>query len=189
MVDKVQPLKLEDASTGGDEVDQFPTGLDPTEDYVECGGLVVADTTNGVRDESTVLSRVGNDLLFKDGNNTSPVTLSQLLLGGGLTESQHLVLRQLIHLADGGGPWEGFASGAYREILPVASPFPSSIIWWTNSSKTQKIVEQVIIRNPNRSASSVIWRIYNNTGNLIIEATDTITYSGAFEVSRTRTLA
>ena len=36
---------------------------------------------------------------------------------GGITADQHAALRQLIHLADGiGGPFEGFLSGAYREV-------------------------------------------------------------------------
>ena len=42
--------------------------------------------------------------------------------GSGITASQHEVLRQLVHLADGtGGPWNGFASGAVCDTLPYGT--------------------------------------------------------------------
>jgi len=59
--------------------------------------------------------------------------------GSGLTEAEHKVLRQLIHFIE--GPAEGFVSGLYQETLPLASPFPTSIIWYESVSKQKKIVE------------------------------------------------
>lgn len=39
MVDKIKPLKMEDANDGGTEVDLGPTEVDPTEDYLSTKGL------------------------------------------------------------------------------------------------------------------------------------------------------
>ena len=82
-LDKVQPLKLEDPATGT-QLDMFPTALNPQQDFVECMGVVIDDASN--RDEKTVVDRLGNDMRFKDGNNTTPVTLSQLVAGPGSTD-------------------------------------------------------------------------------------------------------
>lgn len=104
---------------------------------------------------------------------------------GSLTEDQHDALHQLIHFINE-GPGTGFASGAYKEILPIASPFPTSIIWYTDSSKSIKIVEKLLVYNPNRTPTTITWKMYNN-GSVIVTLVDTITYSGQFEISRTRT--
>jgi hypothetical protein len=82
-IDKVQPLKLEDPTTGGDDTDLFPTELDPLEDYVECRGVALANDTT--RDDNVIISRnSSSDLTFKDLTNTTPVTLTQLLAGSEL---------------------------------------------------------------------------------------------------------
>lgn len=85
-IDKVQPLKLEDSATGGSELDQFPTELNPQEDYVECAGLVLDDAAN--RDETTRVFRDGDDLKFVDTHNPTPATLSELRAGGGYVATQ-----------------------------------------------------------------------------------------------------
>lgn len=110
--------------------------------------------------------------------------------GGGVTAAQHAALRQLIHLADGGGPFEQFLSGAYREILPVAGPFPTSIIWYEDVTKTKKIVEKTIVRDSYQNATSVQWKAYDTDGSTVLSTvTDTITYSGPFETGRVRAIA
>lgn len=102
---------------------------------------------------------------------------------------QHPSLRQLVHLADEGGPFEGFASGAYQETLPSASPFPTSVIWWTSSAKTAKIVEETITYNPNKTIATDQWKVYDVDGvTVLATVTDTISYSGVFETNRTRTI-
>jgi len=103
--------------------------------------------------------------------------------------SEHPALRQLIHLA-GGGPFEGFASGAYLETLPAASPFPTSAIWWTDSGKTQKIVENTVVYNANKTVATDTWIAYDTDGTTVLATVvDTITYSGVFETSRTRAIS
>lgn len=110
--------------------------------------------------------------------------------GSGLTEADHKTIRQLIHLADEGGPFEGFASGAYQETLPSADPFPTSVIWWESSDKLKKIVEETITYNSNKTISTDQWKVYDTDGTTVLATvTDTISYSGVFETSRTRTIA
>lgn len=113
--------------------------------------------------------------------------------GTGLSEAQHRALRQLIHFIND-GPAEGFASGAYRETLPAASAFPTSIIWWESSSKLKKIVEKTITRSGIGATAiaptPIVWRIYDTDGTtVLVTVTDSITYSGVFETSRTRILS
>lgn len=105
----------------------------------------------------------------------------------GISSSQHAVIRQLIHFISE-GPAEGFASGAYKEILPLANPFPTSIIWYTDISKTNKIVEKIISYNTNKTPSTIIWKMYDTSNILLVTVTDTISYSGVFELSRIRTI-
>src|SRR3972149_9602451 len=96
-MDKVKPLKLESSDTGGTEGDEFPSSLDPAEDHVECRGVVLDDATH--QDESTVLTREGDDMLFRDGNNPDYVTLTELLDAG---TPGHKALHHLIHFIDDG---------------------------------------------------------------------------------------
>lgn len=108
--------------------------------------------------------------------------------GGGITAEEHKRLRHLIHFIDE-GPAGGFASGAYKEILPAADPFPTQIIWWESSLKLQKIVEKNITRNANKTPATIQWKMYDEDGStVLITVTDTISYSGIFEISRTRSI-
>lgn len=107
--------------------------------------------------------------------------------GSGLSETAHKALRQLIHfIAE--GPAEGFASGAYREQLPSGSIFPTSIIWWESSSKTQKIVERTLTWT-GVNLTTDEWKIYDTDGTtLLVTVSDSISYSGIVETIRTRTI-
>jgi hypothetical protein len=106
----------------------------------------------------------------------------------GITASAHRTLRQLIHFIDE-GPAEGFATGAYREMFPASSPFPTSFIWWESAAKTEKIVEKTYTYNPNKTVSQVEWKMYDTDGVTVLATiTDVITYSGIFETSRTRSI-
>jgi len=111
--------------------------------------------------------------------------------GGGITAAEHKTLRQGIHLADGvGGPFGGFTSGAYRETLPAADPFPTTVTWWESSLKLKKIVDKTITYNANKTTNTIQWRVYDTDGSSVVETiTDTITYSGIFETSRVRAIS
>lgn len=109
--------------------------------------------------------------------------------GGGITPQEHETLRQLIHFIDQ-GPGDGFASGAFKEILPVGSPFPTQITWYLSVAKTQKLVEKFITYNANQFPSQILWNMYDYDGITIVHTViDTFTYSGAFEVSRLRSIS
>lgn len=110
----------------------------------------------------------------------------------GVFDPSHLSrdsLRRLLLFMDS-GPGKGFASGAYMETLPAASPFPTSWIWWVDSGKTQKIVELTITRNANQTPNVETWKMYDTDGTTVIETVvDTIAYTGIFETSRTRSIS
>ena len=186
-IDRVKPLKIESVASGGDEDDEFPTSLDPQEDHVECAGIVLDDP--GLIDETTVIDRDGANLRFKDQTNPVPVTLSDLIAGtGGLTAETHKALRQLIHLADGDGPYEGFTSGAYKVTAPTG-PYPTSIVWYDKAGAGRKKIVEKTITWTGAFPTTITWKVYDATETLLATVTDSITYSGAFETSRTRTVA
>lgn len=107
----------------------------------------------------------------------------------GISADDHKTLRQLIHFIDE-GPAEGFASGAYKEITPIGSPFPTSVIWYSDSTKAKKIVEKSIVRNSKKIPTSIIWKVYNIDGVSVVNTVqDNISYvNNIFEVSRLRTV-
>lgn len=88
-LDRVKPLKMESVASGGDTDDEVPTGLDPRHDYMEAAGLVLDDHDNV--DESTVVWRSGQDMKFKDGNNPSGYSLTDLALNTGDLINLYLV--------------------------------------------------------------------------------------------------
>lgn len=107
-----------------------------------------------------------------------------------LTADQHRTLRHLIHFIDG-GPADGFASGAFKEVLPAGSAFPTSVTWYTDSGKTQKIVEKLIERSAgsatNIAPTPITWIMYDEDGSTVVaKVIDSITYSGVFEYQVTR---
>jgi len=109
--------------------------------------------------------------------------------GGGITPQEHETLRQLIHFIDSGGPGDGFASGAYRVMLPTGSPFPTNITWYLSSAMTQKLVEKQIIYDTHKFPYIITWYMYDYDGVTIVHTvTDTITYDAAFESTRFRTI-
>jgi hypothetical protein len=150
-----------------DEVQLTPSAGDPATP----GGVKFNGTTFRMRDSTGVFDpSVGS---------------------GGLSEAAHKALRQLIHFIDD-GPAEGFASGAFKEV--IGGLFPTSVIWWTSAAKTHKIVEKIITRSgggaTNVSPTPVVWKVYDADGSTVLATvSDAIAYSGAFEASRIRTIS
>jgi len=140
-----------------------------------------APTVNGE------LRYTGSGFLFRHADANV-----DLLAGGGMSEAQHQALRHLIHFIDD-GPAEGFDTGAYREI--IGGVFPTEIIWW-NQAPAQgpqvRIVDKTITRSGGGATTiaptPIVWRVYNTVGSVIATVSDAITYSGAFETERTRTI-
>lgn len=109
-------------------------------------------------------------------------------LDGYLTNQKHKTLRDLIHFIDQ-GPGDGFDSGAFKETLPNNVPFPTSIIWYLDVAKTKKLVEKFITYTNNVFPSIIQWNMYDYDGvTLIHTVTDNISYTTAFESTRTRTI-
>jgi hypothetical protein len=135
--------------------------------------------TNG----TSYLISTGNITIVTQSNGAVKIGTS------AVNSSQHAALRQLIHLAEEGGPFEEFTLGSYREVLPTGDPFPTSVIWWETSAKLKKIVEETVTYNSQKLITSDVWKVYNTDGVTVLKtATDTITYSGVFETNRTRTI-
>lgn len=124
-----------------------------------------------------------NNLLLKDPV-AGPHTLSSLLTGGsGITEAQHKALLQLIHFIDE-GPAEGFTTGATKTV--IGGVFPSSIVW--KRADVTKLVEQNITWSAAKPIT-IEWKMYAADGATVLATiTDTLSYSGAFETGRTRTI-
>jgi hypothetical protein len=145
-----------------------------------------------VIDALNVLNREIGDRNYTGAILTDGYTITQSLQqlangASGISPTTHASLRQLIHLSEY-GPFEEFASGAYKEI--TGGVFPTSEIWWESSAKLEKIVEKTITRNPNKTPSVIEWKVYDEDGvTVMATATDTISYSGITETSRTRVIS
>ena len=193
---RIQVIKQESGALGGNEADNFPfdAPIHPREDAVEAAGVYLQDLDN--RDQEVLVTRSGDNMMFYDITVGSGVSLLQLLegesAGTGMTPNQHKSLRQLIHFVDE-GPAAGFTSGAFKEILPAGSPFPTSVIWWESAAKTQKIVEKTITRTgggaTNVKPTPIEWKMYDTDGVTVLNTvSDSIVYNGQFEYTRTRTI-
>ncbi|MHA2333771.1 MAG: hypothetical protein ACXAEU_17225 [Candidatus Hodarchaeales archaeon] len=105
MADRVRPLKLEHPSSGGTQTDLDPTELNPNQDAPEVRAVYFQNDSSTDTDvEITRDASSPDKLTFKDEENTTPVSLTQLLAGsGGLTEGAHEGLDTLVHdLAEDG---------------------------------------------------------------------------------------
>ena len=100
--------------------------------------------------------------------------------------------RRLIHyLSDEGASLEDTAGVAFKEILPAASPFWTSVIWYQDAGKTKKVIELQLVRDALQRPTTETWTLYAIDGTTVQNtATDVVTYSGVtpFELSRLRTL-
>ena len=127
--------------------------------------------------EFTYVAGVGFVFGQDDGNT--------LIRSGNLNEVDHSRIRQLAHFIDD-GPSNGFLTGAYKETLPFASPFPTMQIWWTSAAKVEKVLQLEVTRSGIYPVTES-WKLFS--GSTVVETlTDVITYSGAFETTRARTM-
>jgi len=167
MVDRVKPLKLESPGSGGTQVDEFPTSLNPNEDFLDARGLTLQNDTSD--DENVRLTRDSSDrMVFLDGENSSPVSLSTLVAGtGGLTPTTHRELDQLVHEID-----ENF----YSEYT-YSGKQVTNITVWTDSGKTTKIRETQLTYS-GKQVSQTVEIQYDGSGTEVERLTCNYTYSG-----------
>jgi len=150
----------------------------------------IADSTGGTADflYPAGATKVGVDptlLVFSSQDHVQGVLED---LDNGLNVG-HKALRHLIHFIDD-GPACGFASGAYKEILPAGNPFPTQAIWWESAAKLKKIVEFNVTRDVQKKPTTEEWKMYATDGSTVLcTVTDTITYSGVSEDTRTRAVS
>jgi hypothetical protein len=97
----------------------------------------------------------------------------------------HAAVRQLIHFIDN-GPAEGFATGAYRET--TGTIYPTSIIWYDKAGPGKKKIVSKEMTWAGVLEATVTWKMYDINEVLLVTVTDTMSYSGVFETSRTRTI-
>lgn len=190
-IDRVIPIKQETDTVGdsADAVEWFNTPAQRNEDALDVRGVYVQNDSSN--DGTVLITRdASNNMTFTDGVVGTTYTLTELAAGGGggMTESSHKALRDLIHFIDE-GPADGFTSGAYRTTT-YSGPFITQIRWWTSAAQTASIVRLDITYNANKTIATEVWRMYASDGTTVtLTLTDTYAYSGILETSRTRTWA
>jgi hypothetical protein len=137
-------------------------------------------------DEGKLARQLDDNTLWMLIDYTSNEWLGVTSGSEGLTIPAHKTLRQLIHFIDN-GPAEGFTSGAYRETTGTA--FPTAITWYTDSGLSKKKIVEKLITWTGVLPTEIEWKMYDDSEVLIATLTDTISYSGPFEVSRTRVIS
>ena len=80
----------------------------------------------------------------------------------------------------------GPVNAGYREI--TGQPFYTIVTWWAESAKANKLAELSITRNAEQQPTEEVLRVFRADGSMRYTVTDAITYDGAFEVSRLRSL-
>ena len=159
------------------------------DDYVFHTGWVIASGSAGPHPPAARQLIAGNGITVTDTGPGGQLVVAQTSASGSsgsLTPVQHELLLQLVHLADEDGPrGNQWASGYFRTQGPF--PFPTSSIWWTNNSMTTQIVRQDVVRNSMKQIVTSSWKVFQTDGVTVADSfTDLITYSGVFEISRTR---
>jgi len=152
------------------------------------GAVVIGATAPGIFVDVTVDSTALADLtdyMVSQGwvfSATSPTTTVETA-----NATTAAAVRKLVDFI--GAPSEGYTSGAYR-VITMGAVAPSNITWWTDSGATVKIFEVNYTRNAAHCATTVQWKVYDAPGTTVLATvTDTISYSGIVETTRTRTIA
>ena len=70
--------------------------------------------------------------------------------------------------------------------MPEGSPFPTSEIWYADSTKARKIIGCEVTYNSTKQITKSVVKTYNGDGTLDKTITDTISYSGAQPFQTTR---
>jgi len=114
-------------------------------------------------------------MTFKDGVVTGVKTLTELLSGsGGITESSHRVLDQLVHALD---------ENYFEEYTRVGNKV-TNITVWTSAAKTLKIREEQYTYSGNRVTQEVDIQ-YDGVGTEVERLTLTYNYTGSLILSVT----
>jgi hypothetical protein len=128
-------------------------------------------------------ARNAADAAYTIVRGAAPIGANDFVTNDFATE-QHKTLAQLIHFIDE-GPAEGFTTGATKTT--TGTVYPSQNLW--RRADATKLVEQNITWT-GITPTTVEWKVYDTDGSTVLATvTDTITYSGPFEASRSRAIA
>lgn len=165
--DRVQVIKWESVGGGGTQTDESPTEINPNEDALDSRGLYIQDETSA--DDDVLVSRDSSgNMMFVDKIVTTPVSLSTLSAGGGLTPSQHAALDQLVHEL----------SEDYYEEYAYTGGKVTSVDVWTSIAKTLKIRDYAYTYSGGKVATETI-RQYDGSGSVVETLVYTYSYSGS----------
>lgn len=146
-------------------------------------GASLQSTAEDAEDDLNALRSIARRI--KRGAAAGRAWYDDQLDAGGISRGlDHALLDTLLAV----GPAAGH-SGAFLEVLPSGSPFPTSRTWWSSAAKTVRRVDQTITRDAQQKPTSIVWKIYDAAGAVLLTVTDTIAYSGPFTSTRTRTIA
>jgi len=106
------------------------------------------------------------------------------LPSSGISATTHKTLLQLIHFIDE-GPAEGFTTGATKTTTGTVFPTQNR---WKRADATNLVDQNITWTGV--TPTTIEWKVYDTDGSTVLATvTDTITYSGVFEASRSRSIA
>lgn len=164
-IERVRALKFESAATGGDAADDlpFPSSLDVSEDFLDARGLAIQDASN---DETTIITRTGLDMVFKDTSNPGGYTLSQLAgVGSGVSTIDFLLDNEPVT--------PGIT------YTPTYSSSKVTVEEWKKTVGAAK-VRTINYTYTGAKVSTEVRKVWDSSGTTIIgQQTWTYTYSGS----------
>jgi hypothetical protein len=113
-------------------------------------------------------------------DNSNPVAFPEVVAAGGGG--------RWVQISYSLEPGDTLVNGAFREVLPTGDPFYTSATWYTSPAKVQKILEEIVVRDPTGLPSTITTLYYDIYGNLVLTVIDAITYSNLVESTRNRTV-
>lgn len=158
--DRVQVVKRESSAGGGDGAEDFDftTTLDPLEDVIECAGVVL-QAPSEPRDETVFIERDAGLLRFRDQENTTPRTLSELLA--------HETLDSLVH---------ELAESSYVKVTRSGG-LVTNITVWTSAAMLVKVRETAITRSGGQ-VSQIVETQYDGAGSAVQTLTHDVSRVG-----------
>lgn len=175
-MDKVYPAKME-TPDGGTELDMDFVEVDQNQDGLSCRGYILQDDSSD--DENVVLTRDNSgNLTLKDIANPTEVTLSNLLAGGGITESQHDAYRKFLHNIN-----------ESHEIIPTinADGVMTNIIERLPISGNTIRQRTSLVSDSNGLITGAVVTQHDGNGSIVETMTSSVTVSGGIPTVATLT--
>jgi hypothetical protein len=175
--ERVQVMKQESTALGGSDADSGPDIADPInpfEDVIEAAGYEVQEPDSSTRDNVVLISRSLGKMTFKDTENTTPVTLTDLLSGaGGLSYVEFLLDNDPIRTGE----------SAYAVTYTNNNPIKEE--WRRGDATLVKSVDYTYVNS--RCTQEVVKVFALNGTTILAQVTWSYTYSGGKIVSGSMT--